>query len=137
MSKKQLVSKRFELDVFPVIPFEVTNKLPQHLRAILKVQMRSLFRLRREYVRPLDDAALDLFLERWWSNHWTIIKACSERPEWDWDNLCLNHSKSVAQQPKFLEGYRDLRYFLKGCCNSWCIPASRRWRCDPQTPHGK
>lgn len=120
MSKKPLVSKRFELDVFPIVPFEVTNKLPQHLRAILKAQMRSLFRLRREYVRPLDDASLDLFLDRWWSNHWTIIKACSERPEWDWDNLCLNHSKSVAQQPKFLEGYRDLRYFLKGCCNHWC-----------------
>ena len=120
-NKKQLVSNYFGNLIFPIVPFEVTNKMPQHVKAIFKYQMREVFRLRREYLsRPLDDASLDLFLENYWANHWTIIKACSERPEWDWDNFALIHSKDVAIQPKFLEARRDLVYFLNACTSSRC-----------------
>lgn len=115
MSKK-LVNKQFEHLVLPVVPFEVTDKLPQHLRVILSTQIRGIFALRSAYEgQMLQQSALDVLLDEWWKNHWTMIKAASKRPEWSWDDLALLHSKEVLVEPQFVKAERNLRYFVRGC----------------------
>lgn len=114
--KKNLVNKNFENMVLPVVPFEVTDKLPQHLRVILSTQIRGVFELRSEYRgQRLQQSALDKLLDSWWSNHWTMIKAASRRPEWSWDDLALLHNKEVTMAPQFVKAQRNIRYFLRGC----------------------
>lgn len=115
MKKLCLVNPNFESMVLPVVPFEVTDTLPLHLRVILSKQIREVFKLRREYRdTPLQQTALDALLDKWWSNHWTMIKAASKRPEWSWDDLALVHNKSVDIKPQFVKAKRNLKYFLRG-----------------------
>lgn len=118
--KKELVNKNFENLVLPVVPFEVTDKLPQHLRVILSTQIRGVFALRNEYAgQMLQQSALNVLLDEWWKNHWTMIKAASKRPEWSWNDLALLHNKTVAVAPQFVKAQRNIKYFLRGITNPY------------------
>ena len=118
--KKNLVNKKFENLVLPVVPFEVTDKLPQHLRVILSKQIRALFELRNEYRgQALQQSALNKLLDDWWNNHWTMIKAASKRPEWSWSDLALLHNKEVITVPQFVKAQRNIRYFVRGCTSPY------------------
>lgn len=121
MTKINYVNEQFKSLVLPVVPFEVTDKLPQHLRVILSYQIREVFKLRNAYSNiALQQSSLDKLLDDWWSNHWTMIKSASKKAEWSWNDLALIHDKQVQTPPQFVKALRDIRYFIRGCIFNYC-----------------
>jgi hypothetical protein len=122
---KETLNNKFKGLALPILPFEVTDKLPQHVRVILSKQIRGLFQLRQEYKgKPLQQSALNGLLNMWWSNHWTMIKSASQRPEWSWTDLALLHSKQVTTGVQFVKAERDFIYFISGCNSLRCKSSS-------------
>lgn len=114
--QKNLVNKVFEEFVLPIVPFEVTEKIPDHVRAILTFQIRNLFYLREEYASyELNQACLDDLLNKWWSNHWTMIRSASKRSEWSWDDLALIHDKGIEIPCDFNSAFIDFKILINYC----------------------
>lgn len=90
-------------------PFDVdSEQCPGALKLVLREQIRQVFKLRLEFqTRILSNDALDVYIDLWWKNHRSIIRAASIRSEWNWSTLSLVFDENVMRPVNFYRAQRD------------------------------
>lgn len=116
-------ASKFVMPIKPINNFD--GACPQHLKLVLRSQVLELFKYRKNYKNlPINDEALDLFINDWWENHKILLNAASLRPEWSWDDLAVIVDRTIKGSPKMLDAWRNTRFLLRGSCSHNCRPYS-------------